>query len=101
MAKYTLEIILIAAIVLMACVFLYQSSTGDYEYGGADGNADDAISELNPDYTPVEKPSWIPTFEPPSGEIESLLFCLQGVIGAAVIFFFFGYYYGLEKAKRT
>ena len=99
MAKYTLEIIFILAVVLMAAVFLYQSSTGDYEYGGADGAADEAISELNPDYEPVEKPSWIPTFEPPSGEIESLLFCLQGVIGAAIIFFAFGYYYAQRTMK--
>ncbi|NLI62102.1 MAG: energy-coupling factor ABC transporter substrate-binding protein [Methanosarcinaceae archaeon] len=101
MKKYTLEIILIAAIVIMAGVFLYQSNTGDYEYGGADGAAEDAVSELNPDYEPVEALTWIPTFEPPSGEIESLLFCLQGVIGAAIIFFFFGYYYGKNKESKA
>lgn len=101
MKKYTLEIILVAAIVLMAAVFLYQVNTGEHEFEGADGVADEAIVELNPEYEPVDPPSWIPTFEPPSGEIESLLFCLQGVIGSAIIFFFFGYYYGKRKQVQA
>lgn len=97
MAKYTLEIILVAAIVIMAGVFLYQTYSGEHAFEGADGAAEDAVKELNPDYKPVEVPEWVPVFEPPSGEIESLLFCLQGVIGSAIIFFFFGYYYGRRK----
>ncbi len=40
-----------------------------------------------PDYQP-----WFqPLYEPASGEIESLLFTLQGSLGAAVIFYILGY----------
>ena len=58
----------------------------DAEFAGADGLADEAISEINPDYEP-----WFsPIFEPKSGEIESLLFALQAAIGAGIIGFITG-----------
>ncbi|MCW4017833.1 MAG: energy-coupling factor ABC transporter substrate-binding protein [Candidatus Bathyarchaeota archaeon] len=61
------------------------------EYGGADGAAEEAISDQG--YEPWFTPIW----EPPSGEIESLLFVLQAAIGALII----GYYVGYEKGKRA
>lgn len=65
----------------------------DAEFGGADGQAEEVITEINPDYEP-----WFsPLIEPASGEIESLLFSLQAAIGAGVI----GYFYGFVKGKRT
>jgi len=59
------------------------------EYGGADG--EELISETG--YEPWFKPIW----EPPSGEIESLLFATQAAIGAIII----GYFVGYEKGKRA
>lgn len=63
------------------------------EFGGADGQAEDAIVEMNPDYEPWFESLW----EPPSGEIESLLFSTQAAIGAGVIAYFFGYMRGKKK----
>jgi len=63
----------------------------DAEYGGADGAAADAISDQG--YEPWFTPIW----EPPSGEIESLLFALQAAIGAIII----GYFVGYERGKRV
>ncbi|RDY25378.1 energy-coupling factor ABC transporter substrate-binding protein [Romboutsia weinsteinii] len=61
------------------------------EYGGADGEAESAITEINPSYEP-----WFNSFyEPPSGEIESLLFSIQAALGAGVI----GYYLGSRKKR--
>ena len=61
------------------------------EYGGADGEAEVAIGEIQPDYEP-----WFePVLELPSGEIESLLFVSQAAIGAGVI----GYTIGLYKGR--
>ena len=37
--------------------------------------------------------------EPPSGEIESLLFALQAAIGAVIIGYFFGYWRGKGKEE--
>lgn len=65
----------------------------DAEFGGADGQAEEVIAEINPGYEP-----WLsPLIEPASGEIESLLFSLQAALGAGVI----GYFYGLVKGKRA
>ncbi|SCH90184.1 MULTISPECIES: energy-coupling factor ABC transporter substrate-binding protein [unclassified Romboutsia] len=62
------------------------------EYGGADGQAEEAITELSPNYEP-----WFTSFyEPPSGEIESLLFSTQAALGAGLI----GYYLGSKKKKH-
>ncbi|AYN29219.1 energy-coupling factor ABC transporter substrate-binding protein [Buttiauxella sp. 3AFRM03] len=64
------------------------------EYGGSDGEAESQIQIIAPDYQP-----WFqPLYEPASGEIESLLFTLQGSFGAAVIFYIFGYWKGRQRA---
>lgn len=62
------------------------------EYGGADGQAEAAIVESNPDYVPWFSSLW----EPPSGEIESLLFALQASLGTG----FIAYYFGLMKGRK-
>ncbi|MPM09945.1 Cobalt transport protein CbiN [bioreactor metagenome] len=65
----------------------------DAEFGGADGQAEEVIAEINPDYEP-----WFsPIIEPASGEIESLLFSIQAAIGAGVI----GYFLGYGKGKKA
>jgi cobalt/nickel transport protein len=61
------------------------------EFGGADGEAEDAIATIQPQYQPWFKP----VFEPPSGEIESLLFVSQAALGAGLI----GYAIGLYKGR--
>ncbi|MEG1311305.1 MAG: energy-coupling factor ABC transporter substrate-binding protein [Romboutsia sp.] len=61
------------------------------EYGGADGEAEDLIAQINPSYEP-----WFSSiYEPPSGEIESLLFSSQAALGTGVI----GYYLGSRRRK--
>lgn len=62
------------------------------EFGGADGKAEEAIIEVAPDYEPWFHAIW----EPPSGEIESLLFSLQAALGAIII----GYVIGYGKARK-
>lgn len=60
----------------------------DSEFGGADGRAGDIISEIE---NVEEHEPWAdPVLEPPGGETESLLFCLQAAIGAGIIGYGFG-----------
>lgn len=80
-------ILIIIGIVLFPLIF--QSGS---EFEGADGQAGDIIAEINPEYEPWAEPLW----EPPSGEIESLLFSLQVAIGAGAI----GYILGTFREKR-
>jgi cobalt/nickel transport protein len=89
-----LEIIVLAIFLIFAAQFVYMSSTTDAEYGGADGQAEEVINDITGGtYKPIAEPFW----EPPSGEIESLLFGLQAAIGAGIIGYFFGYY----RAKKN
>ena len=62
-------------------------------HGGEFGEAESQIQVVAPDYQP-----WFqPLYEPASGEIESLLFTLQGSLGAAVIFYILGYARGRQR----
>ncbi len=89
-----LELIVLAILVIFAAQFIYMSSTTNAKYGGADEEAEKVINDITGGtYQPVAKPIW----EPPSGEIESLLFALQAAIGAGVLGYFFGYY----RAKKN
>ncbi len=89
-----LELVVLAIFLIFAVQFIYMSSTTDAEYGGADGEAEGVINEITGGtYKPVAEPIW----EPPSGEIESLLFGLQAAIGAGILGYFFGYY----RAKKN
>lgn len=64
----------------------------DAEFGGADGQAEEAVGELQPEYKPWFAPFW----EPPGGEVESLLFALQAALGAGVL----GYGLGFLRGRR-
>ena len=64
------------------------------EFGGADGQAEEVVQELNPGYQP-----WFePILEPASGEVESLLFALQAAVGAGIVGFVLGRI--TKKARR-
>lgn len=79
--------LIVIAIVLVPLIFM-----GGSEFGGADGEAEGVIAEINPEYEPWISPIW----EPPSGEIESLLFSVQVAIGAGV----FGYVIGMLNERK-
>lgn len=74
-------------LVIIAIIAIFPLMTlKDAEFGGADGQAEEAITEIKPDY----KPWFESLYEPASGEIESLLFALQAALGAGVLGFGFG-----------
>ena len=82
-------LILICAAILVFPLMTIQDS----EFSGADGAAEEAIAQINPDYEP-----WAESIlEPPGGETESLLFCLQTALGAVVIGYGFGYLVARKK----
>ncbi len=79
---------LAGAIVLLPLVL---PGMRDAEFGGADGHASDAVSSTVENFEPWFEPLW----EPPSGEVESLLFALQAALGAGVL----GYYFGRRRSE--
>ncbi len=89
------ELIALAVLAVFFMGFAFVNSTGDHEWGGADGEAEGVISEITGGaYQPWIDPVW----EPPSGEIESLLFSLQAAIGGLIIGYFLGYHHRAKKA---
>lgn len=89
--RNVIMLVIIAVIAIVPLIIKY-----DAEFGGADGQAEEAITEIQPDYEP-----WAESlYEPPSGEIESLLFALQAALGAGVIGFGFGRLSAKHKEKK-
>ncbi|RJS59095.1 energy-coupling factor ABC transporter substrate-binding protein [Bacillus sp. PK3_68] len=84
------NILLLILVVGLAVIPLIINKTA--EFNGADGEAEEAITEINPDYKPWFESLW----EPPSGEVESLLFVLQAAVGAL----FIGYFIGSSRMKK-
>ena len=89
-------ITILVLLALCAVILIFPLMTiKDSEFGGADGAAEEAIAEVDPEYEP-----WAdPILEPPGGETESLLFCLQTALGAIVIGFGFGYLVARKKYR--
>jgi cobalt/nickel transport protein len=81
---WKINLLLIILVIAIAVFPLYYAKNA--EFGGADGEAMEIITEQNPEYEP-----WFsPLIEPASGEIESLLFALQAAIGSGIVFFILG-----------
>ena len=77
---------LILSIIVIVLAVLPLITWKNAEFAGADGLAETAITEINPDYEP-----WFSSlYEPASGEIESLLFAVQAALGAGVAGFILG-----------
>lgn len=97
MAKKSLpwtNFLLLGLVVALMVYPLVFNRSADFE--GADGKAQKLIHEINPHYQPWFSTIW----EPPSGEIENLLFVLQGALGAGFIGYCLGYMKGKRETKR-
>ena len=92
MKKSTSIILLAVVIILFIAPLVMYNGYGEDE-GYFDDQAGEAIEETG--YEPWFSSIW----EPPSGEIESLLFALQAAIGALIIGYAFGYWRGQSKKE--
>ena len=91
MSDSTKNIMLLLVITVLIIATLW-SNTGA-EFAGADDRASEIVSEIDPGYNPWLENVW----EPPSGEIASLLFALQAALGTGFICFYLGYKAGQRK----
>jgi cobalt/nickel transport protein len=91
-AKINALLLLVVAALAVLPLVLGLGDHKEEPFTGSDGEAQTAITEIEPDYEP-----WFsPLYEPPSGEIESALFSLQAALGAGVL----AYYFGLRRGRR-
>ena len=87
--KNNIALICLVIVIGTAPLMLVKNS----EFGGADGKAEELITEINPGYEP-----WAESLiTPPGGETESLLFALQAALGAGVVCYVLGYFRGRAK----
>lgn len=93
--KHENWILLILVIIILVVPFGMYSGLGEDQgyFGGSDDAGSDAVSETG--YQPWINSIW----EPPSGEVESLLFAVQAAIGAIIIGYAFGYWRGISSKK--
>lgn len=88
------SILILLCVVITAFPLMYVKNS---EFGGADGAAEELITQIAPEYEP-----WIEsTIEPPGSETESLLFALQAAFGSGVLCFGFGYFVARKKYSNT
>ncbi|MCC8160560.1 MAG: energy-coupling factor ABC transporter substrate-binding protein [Oscillospiraceae bacterium] len=87
----------ILAVVLVLIIAVPLLFMGGSEFGGSDGEAESAISEIDSSYEPWFESPW----EPPSGEIESLFFCVQAAIGAGIAGFVLGRVTSKKNKENT
>lgn len=87
------NLILLAIVLLLAVLPLLLPVPGGLKepFAGADDQGMEAIVVIDPGYKPWFEPLW----EPPSSEIESLLFALQAALGSGLL----GYYLGLRRGQ--
>ena len=95
MERTTLIILAIVCIVIFIAPLAMFNGLGEDEgyFGGSDDAAGEVVESTG--YEPWAGAIW----EPPSGEIESLLFALQAAIGAIIIGYAFGYWRGQDKEE--
>lgn len=93
--KYYIVILAVVALIAIIPLAMYSGMGEDEGYfGGADSSAGPVIEETG--YQPWFTSIW----EPPSGEIESLLFALQAAIGAIIIGYILGYFHGQASERK-
>jgi len=93
--KYYILILAVVALIAIIPLAMYSGMGEDEGYfGGADSSAGPVIEETG--YQPWFSSIW----EPPSGEIESLLFALQAAIGAIIIGYILGYFHGQSSERK-
>ena len=86
---------IVCIIIFIAPLAMYNGHGEDDGYfGGSDDQAGQAVEKTG--FQPWYSSIW----EPPSGEIESLIFALQAAIGAIIIGYFFGLWRGQSKKEE-
>jgi len=91
MKRTNLMLLLLAFLVTLSPLLSPLPKALEQPFAGADAQAEALIVAANPDYQRWFEPLW----EPPSGEIETLLFALQAALGSGLL----GYYLGLRRGQ--
>lgn len=92
MTKKNGLLLLLAVLLAVIPLILHPGS----DFSGADDKIKTVILADRPDYQPWFTALW----QPPSDQVESLLFALQAALGAGVIGYVAGYYRGRRAGGK-
>ncbi len=95
-AKTSNGLLLGATVALVVFALAFSRPATGEAFGSSDVQAGEVVQELRPDYQPWFSPLW----QPPGGEIESLLFGLQSAVGAGLLCYALGYWRGVRKNRK-
>jgi cobalt/nickel transport protein len=88
-------LLLLGVIVLVVAPLVFHSKTA--KFAGSDDQASAMIANIQPSYHRWAVPLW----QPPSAEVESLLFAVQAGLGAGLLGYYFGRRSGLTQARNA
>lgn len=96
-AVFTSVALLVLAVVIAVGSLLYgYSQDSAAEFGGADGQAEEVITEIHADY----EPWFAPLVGELPGEVESGLFALQAGLGGIILGGAIGWYAGRHRGRN-
>ncbi len=87
----------VVALLVLPFFLVPAARNGEEIFTGSDDHATQLIETLRPGYQRLMVPLW----EPPSSEIESLLFGLQSALGAGALAYCLGYWRGRRHGERN
>src|SRR5665213_2514627 len=88
-------LLLLGVMVLVIAPLMFHSKTA--KFAGSDDQASAMIVDIQPSYHRWAVPLW----QPPSTEVESLLFAVQAGLGAGLLGYYFGRRSGLTEARKA
>ncbi|MGW0159838.1 energy-coupling factor ABC transporter substrate-binding protein [Mycobacterium sp. NPDC003323] len=92
----TIALLGLAAIITIGSLLYGYSQDSDAEFGGADGQAEEVITEIHADYEP-----WFsPLVGELPGEVESGLFAIQAGAGGLILGAAIGWYAGRHRGRK-
>ena len=91
MFKYIILVLVLIVVIVVPLIFISNGT-----FGGTDDQAKNMINQINPNYKPWFSYIW----QPPSGEIATLLFCIQTGIGSLIIGYIIGFLHGKKKTLQ-
>ncbi|GAY73648.1 energy-coupling factor ABC transporter substrate-binding protein [Lentilactobacillus kosonis] len=95
MSKTKQNVILLVLVLALVIAPFIVASNG--KFGGSDDQGTEQIFKNDPHYKVWAHPLWTP----PSGEIESLLFTVQGSLGTGIIAYVIGNAHGKRTAAKA
>lgn len=99
MKKSTIAVLLIVLVLIVAVPMVWLGRSA--EFGGSDGQAEELITQMDPDYEPWFAPLMERIFpDGLPGELESLFFCLQAALGSGVVCYVIGYMVARSKYRK-